>query len=83
MSDAFRYYSCVFKISACKIHTSRAIMLKNANVAFPFTVEASSHGYGPRVENKLFDQESYRAVGEKIAHSLDPFTNILLKLPKR
>jgi cytosolic carboxypeptidase protein 2/3 len=83
LTDKFRYYSCSFKISQCKINTSRSIMMKTVNVTFPFTIEGSSHGYGPRLEEKTFNAESFREVGSKIAESLSTFLQILLKLPKR
>ena len=51
----FRYYSCIFKISTCKINTSRAVMLRDANVSFAFTIEASSFHYGARFEEKIFN----------------------------
>ena len=38
MTPAFRYYSCIFKISTCKINTSRAVMLRDMNVSFAYTI---------------------------------------------
>lgn len=49
LTNAFRYYSCLFKISECKINASRSVMLRETKVAFAYTIEASSHGYGPKV----------------------------------
>lgn len=41
----FRYYSCMFKISASKISTARAIVLRKLNIPFSYTIEASNGSY--------------------------------------
>lgn len=83
LTNAFRYYSCLFKISDSKINASRAVMIRNFDVTYSFTIEASSHAYGPRMEEKLFNKDGYRDVGACIAESLIKFFIIIFKLPKR
>jgi len=53
-SDAFRYYSCNFKIDENKLTTCRSIMLKEFEIIFTFTVEISAHGYGPKTAEVCF-----------------------------
>ena len=55
-TKAFRYYSCIFRISSCKVNAARSIMLKEYNVSFAYTIEASSHAYGPKAEETIFNK---------------------------
>jgi len=48
VTNAFRYYGCLFKISETKINTARSIMLKNHGVEYVYTIESSSFAYGRR-----------------------------------
>jgi hypothetical protein len=41
----FRYHSCVFKVSECKLATARAILLRKINVPLTYTIEASNGFY--------------------------------------
>lgn len=56
MTPIFRYYSCVFRISNNKITTGRAIMLREHNVTYAFTIESSSFSYGTKNEETVFNQ---------------------------
>lgn len=58
-------------------------MLKEHDVPFAFTVEASSHAYGTKNEEIIFTGKEYMTVGEKIAESLGDFIKIVSALPKR
>lgn len=50
LTNAFRYYSCLFKVSESKVNASRAVMIRDFGVIYSFTIEASSHAYGPKIE---------------------------------
>ncbi len=41
----FRYHSCVFKVSECKLATARAILLKKISVPLTYAIEASNGFY--------------------------------------
>ena len=49
MTDIFRYYSCIFRISKAKINAGRAVMIRDHNVTFSYTIESSCFAYGPKI----------------------------------
>ena len=58
-------------------------MLKDFNVTYSYTIEASSFSFGFGKEEVLFCEEEYRNMGEKICEGLTEFTRFLRILPKR
>ena len=68
----FRYHSCIFKVSNCKISTARAILLRKINVPLTFTIEASNGFYHDRekLESRAFLLEDWVKMGEAIGRGL-------------
>ncbi len=62
-SKAFRYYGCSFRISNDKKSTGRAVMLRNHQVIYCFTMEASSFAFGQKKEEVLFHKYLYIEAG--------------------
>jgi hypothetical protein len=58
-TKSFRYYACNFRVSPDKRSTGRAVMLRSHQVAYCFTVEASSHAFGPKKDETLFNRIQY------------------------
>jgi hypothetical protein len=57
-------------------------MLKEHNVDFSYTVEASSFGYGKK-DFILFDREEYKKIGGSIGKGMSNFLRLLLLIPRR
>ena len=66
--------SCRFGIEACKVGTARVVVWKEFKVMNSFTLENSfyAYDYGLPIA-KLFKQESYREIGQSLAHSFNDY----------
>lgn len=83
MTDMFRYYSCIFRISKTKANAGRAVMIRDHNVIFSYTIESSCFAYGPKINEVKFSREDYCKVGAKICEGLEKFMKIYMSLPRR
>lgn len=58
-------------------------MLKNHQITYCFTIEASSFAYGPKKQEVLFDKYEYIEAGSSICMGVDKFMKIVYALPKK
>lgn len=59
LTDIFRYYSCSFKISKGKEGTARAALLREFQIPYVYTVEASTHCYTSQEGELRFTSSLY------------------------
>lgn len=58
-------------------------MLRDFNVKFSYTIEASTFGYGPHNSAQPFTAKGYVEMGQNICESLSNFVKFLKILPHR
>ena len=77
----FRYYSCSFKVSEDKQSTARAVIFKQYNIPFTYTIEASKSSYYCRDELRdvKFDDEKWLMMGESIAEALRDYLSFVFE----
>ncbi len=80
LTNTFRYYSCIFKISREKAKTARAVMLREFGIPYCYTVEASAYCYNGQFGDLPFVSQTYVEAGKRICEGVQKFTSILLKL---
>lgn len=80
MTDTFRYYSCIFKISKSKQSTGRAVMLREFGIPFCYTVESSAYSYVNSQGETPFTPSLYERTGATIAEGLGRYLQILTRL---
>lgn len=83
-TEMFRYYSCIFKISAAKATTARAIFLRKLMISCSYTIEASNGSYYDHesLKNIAFTCESWVKMGEHIGFSLNEYCQLVISNEK-
>lgn len=83
LTDTFRYYSCIFKISKHKETTGRAVMLRQFGIPFCYTVESSAYSYVSSRGEVPFTSELYQRSGEGIGEGVTKYIKLLTKIEIR
>lgn len=83
LTDTFRYFSCIFRISKQKETTGRAIMFREFGVPYCYTVESSAYSYFSSRGEVPFSAELYQRSGSCIAEGTDRFLQLLKKIEVR
>ena len=76
----FRYHSCVFKVSECKLATARAILLRKINIPLTYTIEASNGFYHDKEKlvSIAFVAEEWLQMGTSIGKTIWEYVECML-----
>lgn len=72
MTSYFRYYSCIFRISNEKTSTARAVLNRNIDIPFTYTMESSNGFYYDSVMHSEmpFTSKKWKEMGAILAKAL-------------
>ena len=80
VTPMFRYYSCSFKISECKVTTARAVLLKKLMIPLSYTIEASNGSYYDHelLKDIPFTDSSWVKMGRDIGVALAEYGEMVI-----
>ena len=76
----FRYYSCSFRISQCKVTTARAVLLRKLMIPLSYTIEASNGFYYDvdQLKDVPFTISTWKKMGSSIGESLAEYCELIM-----
>ncbi|KAL4504058.1 hypothetical protein ABPG72_022688 [Tetrahymena utriculariae] len=79
MTDMFRYFSCIFRISQMKKNTARGIFFNNYDIGNCFTVEASNGSYYIGNQKTIdFTINDWLSMGEQIVKGINEYIQTII-----
>lgn len=79
-TQMFRYYSCSFRISECKVKTARAVFLRRLMIPLSYTVEASNGCFYnvDQLKDVNFSMSSWDEMGGKIGAAVAEYGDLVV-----